>query len=130
MHQADALWVVVSLLAVWRVTHLLHAESGPWDVFGAVRRGASRIGAGAVFDCFYCLSLWVALPFAAVASDDWIRGTTLWFALSGGAILAHRLTSDRAQLDPVWRDAAWREATSDPSPTDVAPDRATKEFSS
>jgi hypothetical protein len=64
MHQADALWVVVSLLAVWRVTHLLHAESGPWDVFGAVRRGASRIGAGAVFDCFYCLSLWVALPFA------------------------------------------------------------------
>jgi hypothetical protein len=93
MHEADAVWVVVSLLAVWRATHLLHAESGPWDAIGALRRGAARVGAGAVFDCFYCLSLWVALPFAAIASDDWIHGATLWLALSGGAILAHRLTS-------------------------------------
>jgi hypothetical protein len=122
MHEADAVWVVVSLLAVWRVTHLLHAESGPWDVVGALRRGARRAGAAGVFDCFYCLSLWVALPFAAIASDDWIRGATLWFALSGGAILAHRATGDRAPLEPVWR-----EPTDDPPPTDVAPDRATKE---
>ena len=40
MYEADALQVVVSLLAVWRVTHLLHVESGPWDLLAALRRRA------------------------------------------------------------------------------------------
>ena len=105
MYEADALQVVVSLLAVWRVTHLLHVESGPWDLLAALRRGAARIGARRAFECFYCLSLWVAIPFSAVASTDVVRGATLWLALSGGAILAHRLTSDRSLADATWRDA-------------------------
>jgi hypothetical protein len=113
MYETDALWVGVSVLAVWRVTHLVHAERGPWDVLGALRRAAARLGAAGVVDCFYCLSLWVALPLAAIAADDWVRRATLWFALSGGAILLHRLTGDRTTFDPPWR-----EADAAPSPAD------------
>ena len=36
-------WLVLGSLCVWRVTHLLHAEDGPWDLVVRLRRLA---GAG------------------------------------------------------------------------------------
>ena len=36
-------WLALGILAVWRVTHLLHAEDGPWDVLYRLRR---RLGDG------------------------------------------------------------------------------------
>jgi hypothetical protein len=36
-------WLVLGSLGVWRVTYLLTAESGPWDVFERLRQ-LSRSG--------------------------------------------------------------------------------------
>jgi hypothetical protein len=85
--------LVLGILAVWRLTHLLVAEDGPWD---AVVRLRGRAGAGfwgRLLDCFYCLSLWIAAPFALLVGVGWRERLLLWPALSAGAILLERITS-------------------------------------
>lgn len=76
-----------STLAVFRLAVLLTGERGPYNVFGRLRawagvevvkeqardtlgntRQVERLEAhtelGEALKCFYCLSMWVALPFA------------------------------------------------------------------
>jgi len=87
-------FVLVSL-AVWRVTHLLAEEDGPAD---AVVRLRSRLGdgiAGRAMDCFYCLSLWIAAPFAVLLASDVLTWAVAWLALSGAACLLQRATESR-----------------------------------
>lgn len=79
--------LVLALFGAWRVCHLLHAEDGPWDSIATLRRWAGDSAAGRAMDCFFCLSLWVAAPFAAALAADWRQGLLLWLALSGAAIL-------------------------------------------
>ena len=49
--------------------------------------------AGKPLDCFYCLSLWIAIPPAYYLGEQWKEKLLLWPALSGGAILLERITS-------------------------------------
>ncbi len=89
--------LILAALAVWRVTHLLQAEDGPWDVIARLRRLAGHGVLGSLLDCFYCLSIWIALPFA------WWLGSTpadralLWPALSAAAILLDRCSQTPEQ---------------------------------
>jgi hypothetical protein len=91
----------VSILGVWRVTHLLAAEDGPWDVLVRVRRALGASLLGKLMDCFQCASLWVALPFAIALGTTTGSRAALWPALSGAAILLERLTQARATAAPV-----------------------------
>jgi hypothetical protein len=93
-------WLVLGVLAVWRITHLLNAEDGPWDLLVKLRRLAGNGVFGSLLDCFYCLSLWVAAPLAWLLGDAWKLRLLLWPALSGGAILLEKLTS-REQVAPA-----------------------------
>lgn len=83
---------VAAILATWRLAHLVAAEDGPWDVVARLRRRAGAGFWGRLMDCFYCLSLWVALPLAWLVADDWRGRLIAWPALSGGAILLERMT--------------------------------------
>ena len=87
--QLDAswLWFLLGVLAVWRVTHLVHAEHGPWGILARSRAAAARLGFGEVFACFYCLSLWTAAPAAFWLASSWPARVVAWLALSAGAIL-------------------------------------------
>lgn len=85
-------WLIVGTLSVWRVTHLLAAEDGPWRLVARVRRRAGEGFFAELLDCFYCLSLWIAVPVAWLIGEDWKERALLWFALSGGAILLQRAT--------------------------------------
>lgn len=87
--------LAAAVLATWRVTHLIAAEDGPWNLIARVRARAPG-PLGALMDCFYCLSLWVAIPAALVIGPDWIARGLAWPAVSGGAILLERLTASRA----------------------------------
>lgn len=89
-------WLILSVLCVWRVTHLLQAEDGPWDIVVRLRRRAGAGFFGALLDCFYCLSLWVAVPFALMG-ETWQERLLLWPSLSAGAILLERVTSQDAR---------------------------------
>lgn len=84
--------LLLGILAVWRITHLLHAEDGPWDVVVRLRRKAGVGFWGQLLDCFYCLSVWIAAPFAIFLEQGLGERILLWPALSAGAILLDRLT--------------------------------------
>ena len=57
-------WLALGILCVWRITHLLSVEDGPWDVVVRLRQAVGSGFWGKLLDCFYCTSLWVATPFA------------------------------------------------------------------
>ena len=101
--------LLVVLLAVWRITHLLWGEDGPGDVFVRLRKLAGESLFGKLLDCFYCLSLWIALPFAWFAGRSWQERLVLWFGFSGGAILLERATAPNPH-PPV---AQWSETPLD-----------------
>lgn len=94
--------LAVGALCVWRVTHLLQAEDGPGDIFVKLRRAVGDGAIGRLLDCFYCASVWVAMPFAAVLGDGWRDRVLLVPALSAAAILAERATTRPAAPAPVW----------------------------
>jgi Protein of unknown function (DUF1360) len=93
--------LIVGVLVVWRITHLLQAEDGPWEVIVRLRRAAGPGFWGKLLDCFYCLSLWVAAPCAAGAGVSLTQKLLLWPALSGAAILLERVT---APPPPYWKE--------------------------
>ena len=93
----------LALLAVWRLTHLLNAEDGPGELVVRLRRAAGAGFVGAALDCFNCLSLWIAAPFAAWLGDAVGESLLLWPALSGGAILLQRLGTPAAPA-PCWKE--------------------------
>jgi hypothetical protein len=85
-------WFLLGVLGVWRITHLLQAEDGPSDLVAFLRRKAGDTFWGRLLDCFYCLSLWTALPFALGLGADWKERILLWPTLSAAAILVERIT--------------------------------------
>ena len=91
---------IAALLAVWRVTHLLVVEDGPWDLLVKLRRAASAVALERLVGCFYCASVWVALGFALSITRQWQALAMFVPALSGGAILLERATSREAP--PMW----------------------------
>ncbi len=88
-------WLVLGVLAVWRITHLLASEDGPWNLILCLRKAAGSGFWGQLMDCFFCLSLWVAFPLAFALASNWREGLLLWPALSGAAILLERITGPK-----------------------------------
>lgn len=91
---------LLAVLAIWRIGHLVAEEDGPWRVIVRVRRLAGHGFWGQLMDCFYCLSLWLAAPFAFWVADDALRRAVTWLALSGAASLLYKLTTRPAPLLP------------------------------
>jgi hypothetical protein len=96
-------WLTLGTLCVWRITHLLNAEDGPWDMFVRLRRLAGEGFWGKLLDCFYCLSLWIAAPLAWSLGQSWKERLLLWPSLSAGAALLEKLTSpqERGRVPPA-----------------------------
>ena len=93
---------VLGVLSVWRITHLLYAEDGPWALLVKLRSRAGHGLFGGLLDCFYCLSLWIAVPFAFLIGDTWRQRLLLWLSLSAGAILIQRLASSQERGTAVY----------------------------
>ena len=92
-------WLTLGTLAVWRVTHLLNAEDGPWDVIVRLRSLAGSGVFGELLDCFYCLSLWIAAPLAYFVGEGWKERLLLWPAMSAGAILLEKLSNRKYEAE-------------------------------
>jgi hypothetical protein len=96
----DLYRLLLGVLCVWRITHLFQAEDGPWDVVAGIRRAAGDGQLGGLLDCFHCLSLWIAVPFAWLIGRTLAERVLLWLAFSGGAILAEQGAS-RSKSEPA-----------------------------
>jgi len=112
-------WLILCILGVWRVTHLLQAEDGPGDLLVYFRRQAGTGFWGSLLDCFYCLSVWIALPFALLIGESWRERLILWRAYSAGASILERLTAAEHVVPPALyledeeKDALLRKSESD-----------------
>jgi|SRR5947209_20138498 len=89
---------VLAILAVWRITHLIAREDGPWDLILQLRRALEASRPRKPVGCFYCLSIWIALPFAWFLKGDAVETVIGWFALSAAAILLERLVREPVEL--------------------------------
>jgi len=70
---------------------LLQAEDGPFDLIFKLRKSVGNGFLGSLMDCFYCLSLWVALPLGLYSGSTRLEKALLWLALSAGSILIQNL---------------------------------------
>ena len=93
MPQQSLYHLTLAVLAIWRVTHLLAKEDGPWDAIVALRLRLGNGFLGSLMDCFYCLSIWTALPFGIWLGQNWIEKILVWLALSGVAALLEQATT-------------------------------------
>ena len=90
----------IASLAVWRITHLLAHEDGPFDVIYRLRALGGAGFWGRLLDCFYCLSLWIAAPLTPfVTTHNATSALLAWLALSGAACLLEQATAPRIQLE-------------------------------
>jgi hypothetical protein len=78
---------VLCALATWRLTHFLVAEDGPGDLVVKLRAFLGDTTLGALMDCFYCMSIWIAVPFAFAVARDVPALFISWLAVSGAAAL-------------------------------------------
>lgn len=86
--------IVIDILIVWRLTHLLQSEKGPYGVIERFTKWLTPGGlASELVSCFYCLSVWFGIIVALVRCGD-ITFLPYSLALSGGAILAQLISGD------------------------------------
>jgi hypothetical protein len=83
----------VAVLATWRLCHLIAREDGPFGAIARLRRAAGAGELGHLMDCPYCLSLWIAAPFAAPLAEGWRDGIPLWLAISAGSCLVEQCSA-------------------------------------
>ena len=88
----DTTFLILGALAVWRATHLLHAEVGPGRAFARLRAWAGRGPIGRTLGCFYCLSMWIAVPVALAMGSTGLEMVLLWLGMSAAASLLERVT--------------------------------------
>lgn len=98
-----ALWarLVLSVLATWRLTHLIAREDGPADLVARLRATLGPGWLGRLMDCFNCASLWVAAPIAWWLATSLGEGVVMWLALSGAACLLERASEGRLVVQPM-----------------------------
>lgn len=96
-------WIrfVLAALATWRLTHLLVSENGPGNVVARLRALLLGTMIRALIDCFGCLSLWIAAPFAFFVSARFLDIVVSWLALSGAAFLLERMSPEPLVVERV-----------------------------
>src|ERR1700722_4089432 len=97
-------WLILAILGVWRITHLLQAEDGPWSLVARFRRSLRDSLLGQLLNSFYCLSFWITIPFALVVGASWKERLLLWPAVSGGAVLLERATARQANPAALYHE--------------------------
>jgi len=94
----DLVTFFVAALATWRLAHLLHSEDGPWHAIARLRHGFDKRRLG-VLGCFFCISVWPALPAALLIATGWRQILLVWPALSAAAILLERVAFPATFID-------------------------------
>ena len=93
--------LVLGVLATWRLTHLLAREDGPADLIARARAALGNGLWGRMFDCFNCLSLWVAAPIALWVTTKPLDAVLVWLAVSGAACLCERIGQPDVVVQPL-----------------------------
>lgn len=93
------LWVLIAILANYRLARMLATEDGPFDAFSRFQEwaGGSKTWVGRGLACPFCVGYWTALPLALIVisllpmSPDWRMVVLLWLAISGGQTIIQKV---------------------------------------
>lgn len=77
---------IVLSFATWRISHLLVSEVGPYNLVEKFRNKVINYGWSPI-SCFKCTSVWIGGMFSAATTQSPLHFISVWFALSGVAIL-------------------------------------------
>ncbi|HTJ52916.1 MAG TPA: DUF1360 domain-containing protein [Cyclobacteriaceae bacterium] len=83
----------VLAIAIWRLTHLISLEDGPFDLIIKLRKLLGSSFLGKLMDCFYCTSVWVGLAGAIYAGENPVQIIALTLYYSGAALLFEKITN-------------------------------------
>jgi len=83
----------VLIIVVWRLTHLISAEDGPFDLIIRLRKLSGTSFFGKLMDCFYCLSIWIGLAAACYVANGAVEILIFCLYYSGASILLEKLTN-------------------------------------
>ena len=83
----------IAVIIVWRLTHLISSEDGPFDLIIKLRKLAGNTFFGKLMDCFYCLSVWIGLLCALYVTSKLDEIIILTLFYSGASILLEKLTN-------------------------------------
>jgi hypothetical protein len=83
----------ILVVVVWRLTHLIGGEDGPFEIIIKMRKLAGSSFLGKLMDCFYCLSIWIGLGVAFYAGNGAEEIIILTLYYSGASILLEKLTN-------------------------------------
>lgn len=87
--------LAITILATWRVAHLVAREDGPFDLVVRLRVRAGPGAIGRLMDCPYCLGLWLAIPGAFLLASELRAGIIAWLGIAGGAAFLERISESR-----------------------------------
>lgn len=94
MNEIEKYFILV--IVVWRLTHLISAEDGPFDLIYKLRKLAGDSFFGKLMDCFYCLSIWIGLGCALFAAwNNPIEVVILTLYYSGASLILEKLTNKK-----------------------------------
>jgi hypothetical protein len=93
-----AFWFVVLVFAVYRLSHLIAKDDGPWRFIHGIRElvlnkyGYDSWQADGIH-CTLCLSIWFSIPAAfCMKPENIVIGFVYWMAIACGALIIERLT--------------------------------------
>jgi hypothetical protein len=75
--------LLIMILAVWRISHMISREDGPFCVFKRLRE---KLPLGGLTACIYCLSVWIAAALYLLWFTAFQPVIPI-FALSAGALM-------------------------------------------
>lgn len=84
---------LILVVGVWRLTHLISAEDGPFDLIIKLRKLLGNSFFGKLMDCFYCLTIWIGLLSAWYAGNNLEEMIVLTLYYSGASIILEKLTN-------------------------------------
>lgn len=82
---------ILALLAVYRVSHLLTQEDGPFDLFSTLREKlgqATWVGRGAA--CLLCVSFWLSALPAFYLARTYVEFALYWGGIAGGVLVIRK----------------------------------------
>ncbi len=94
---------LLAVLATWRITHLLSKEDGPFDIFFRVKKQLGQGFFGSLLDCFYCLSIWISIPFGVWVGSTVMEKIICCIGISGAASIIQKFI-DKQQPPPFFED--------------------------
>ncbi len=91
MNEMDKYLIIT--IVVWRLTHLINSEDGPFDMIIKIRKVVGNSFFGKLMDCFYCLSIWIGFTCACYVTIEIKEVIILTLFYSGTSILLEKLSN-------------------------------------